>query len=239
MNRIRVFIGYGYNARDSWVDTLVVPFVKACGCDVAHGKAVYGGALPIEVIRLIQSSDAMIGFTTRRDPDPGQPGQFTTHPWVVQELVTALAQNPALPYVEVREEDVVSPGAMLEGMNAQRINYREADRADCLLSIAQALERFATAARITSVRLAPQAMVTELQPLLGHQTFTCLCQILRRGSQQPAQQVPVLPIKGALFVNLRGIEPDDLVRFTISADGRMWRSDYESVDTVDVQMKGV
>jgi hypothetical protein len=28
MSRLRVFIGYGYNARDRWVETHVVPLVK-------------------------------------------------------------------------------------------------------------------------------------------------------------------------------------------------------------------
>ena len=51
-------------------------------------------------------------------------------------------------------------------------------------------------------------------------------------------QIPVLPIKGGLFVKLRGIVEADLVRLTISAGGRLWRSSYESVDTVDIQLKG-
>jgi hypothetical protein len=42
-------------------------------------------------------------------------------------------------------------------------------------------------------------------------------------------------VKGGLFVKLRGIEEEDLVRVTISARARLWRSDYESVDTVDIQ----
>ena len=237
MHRIRVFIGYGYNARDRWVETHAIPMVKAFGCTVVHGQSAYGGVLPHEILKLIQSSDAMIGFTTRRDPAPA--GQFTTHPWVIQELTAALSQVPPLPFVEVREEGVVSPGGMIEAMNAQRIDYREAERADCLLSIALALERFATAASVTTVRLAPEAMVKQIQPLLAHPTFICTCQILRRNVELPKQQIPVLPIKGALFVKLRSIEPDDLVRFAIAASGSGWLSDYESVDTVDVQMKGV
>jgi hypothetical protein len=37
MAGIRVFIGYGYNARDKWVETHVVPLVKAFGNTVVHG----------------------------------------------------------------------------------------------------------------------------------------------------------------------------------------------------------
>ena len=71
------------------------------------GRTVFGGALPNEVFKLIRSSDAMIGFTTRRDP-VGQ-DQFTTHPWVVQELTAAQTQDPPIPFVEVREQGVIFP----------------------------------------------------------------------------------------------------------------------------------
>jgi hypothetical protein len=120
---MRVFIGYGYNDRDKWVETYVVPLVKAFGCEVAHGKTVFGGALADEVFKLIRSSDAMIGFTTRREP--AEHNLFSTHPWVVQELTAAHAQDPPIPFVEVREEGVVSPGGAIETANAQRIDYRE------------------------------------------------------------------------------------------------------------------
>src|SRR5438067_1371019 len=120
---MRVFIGYGYNPRDKWVETYVVPMVKAFGCTVEHGKTVYGGALPDEVLRLIRGSDAMMGFTTQRDPAgtdaSGQP-IFTTHPWVVQELTAAISQNPPIPFVEVREERVIDPGGIISAHNAQR-----------------------------------------------------------------------------------------------------------------------
>lgn len=64
---MRVFVGYGYNQRDQWVDDYVLPLLVAFGCEVVHGKAVYGGALPDEVIMAIRTSDAAIGFTTRRE----------------------------------------------------------------------------------------------------------------------------------------------------------------------------
>ena len=48
----------------------------------------------------------------------------------------------------------------------------------------------------------------------------------------------MLPIKGGLFMKIRGILEGDLVRITVQAGGRVWRSSYESVDAVDIQMKG-
>ena len=50
------------------------------------------------------------------------------------------------------------------------------------------------------------------------------------------QPVAVLPIKGGLFVKLRGIVEGDLVRITISARGQTWRSSFESLDAYNVDL---
>src|SRR5260370_26853345 len=98
----------------------------------------YGGALPDEIIKTIRSSDAMIGFTTRRESS-GE-GRFRTHEWVVQELL--IAHSEKLPWVEVREEGVVPPGGILEAAATQHIAYSEASRPACLAKIAQALRDY-------------------------------------------------------------------------------------------------
>jgi hypothetical protein len=232
---MRVFVGYGYNERDRWIEEFVVPLVVAFGCEVVHGKAVYGGALPDEVMKIIRTSDAVIGFTTRRESVA--PDQYRTHDWVVQELLTAHAQDPRIPWVEIREVGVISPGGILEGADAQRIEYQEEDRAGCLVRIAQALRRFHDLTTVTMVRLGPTSAVEQISAGLDDPSFACTCQTLRGATQAPARRVPVFPIKGGLFVQLRGIAPGELVRITISVRGRTWRSDYESVDTVDVRVK--
>jgi len=230
---VHVFIGYGYNARDKWIEEYVFPLVIAFGCELAHGKVAYGGALPDEIIKTIRSSEAMIGFTTRREPTPD--GFFRTHEWVVQELL--MAHFEKLPWVEVREEGVVSPGGILEAAGTQHIVYREADRAACLVKIAQALNRFREETKVTMVRLGPVAIVVQVDALMQDPTFACTCETLRGDRESSPRPVPVFPIKGGLFVQLRGIARDELVRISIYAAGRTWRSSYESVDTVDIQIK--
>jgi hypothetical protein len=230
---VRVFVGYGYNDRDKWIEEYVFPLVIAFGCEVAHGKVAYGGALPDEIIKAIRSSDAMIGFATRREPS-GE-GLFETHEWVVQELL--MAHSEKLPWVEVREEGVVSPGGILEAAGTQHIAYREADRAACLVKIAQALNSFRERTSITMVRLGPASVVEQINAFTQHATFACTCEILRGIRQSLPYQVPVFPMRGGLFVQLRGIARDERVQISISAVGRTWRSDYESLDTVDIQVK--
>jgi len=232
---MRIFVGYGYNERDKWIEDYVIPLLVAFGCEVVHGKAVYGGALPDEVMKTIRTSDAVIGFTTRREPSG--PDQYRTHDWVVQELLTAHAQDPRIPWVEVREEAVISPGGILESADAQRIDFRQENRETCLVKIAQALRRLRDLTNVTTIRLGPILAVEQISPFLEDPSFACTCQTLRGLVQTPIRRVPVFPIKGGLFVQLRGVAQGELVRITISAGGRAWRSDYESVDTVDLQVK--
>jgi hypothetical protein len=209
--------------------------VEAFGWEVVHGKTVYGGALPDEVMKSIRTADALIGFTTRRESVV--PGQYRTHDWVVQELLTAHNQEPPIPWVEVREEGVIDPGGILGAVGAQRIEYRQEDRAGCLVKIAQALRRFHELGNVTRIRLGPASAVELIGPWLEDPSFTCTCQTLRGAMQLPQSRIPVFPIRGGLFVQLRGVAKEDLVRITISVKGRTWRSDYESVDTVDVQVR--
>src|SRR5713101_664072 len=171
---MRIFIGYGYNERDKWVEDYAVPLVKAFECEVVHGKAVYGGALPDEVLKSIRTSDAMIGFTTRRDAVP--PDQWRTHDWVVQEIVAAHSQDPRVPFVEVREQGVISPGGILEAVDAQRIDYRQVS--------------------VTTVRLGPVGVVDQIIPFLDENSFTCKCQ---------TRVVPLSPLLG-LFQCFRSKE---------------------------------
>lgn len=232
---MRIFIGYGYNDRDRWIETYIFPLVEALGCKVVHGKVAYGGALPPEVVDLIRGSDSVIGFTTRRDA--AGPNQFTTHPWVVQELVAAYTQSPSIPFVEVREEGVVSPGGMLDAVDAQRIDYRESDRAACLLQTAQALRRLIDKLNVITVRLGPSSIVDQISGSLDDPGFSSVCQVLRGITLLAPQPVPVFPIKGGLFTKLRGIAEGDFVRITVSSRGHIWKSDFETLDFVDVQLK--
>jgi len=232
---MRIFVGYGYNERDRWIEEYVLPLVVAFGCEVVHGKSVYGGALPDEVIKAIRTSDAVIGFTTRRELEA--PGQYRTHDWVVQELTTAHTQDPRIPWVEIREEGVISTGGIIGSADAQRIDYREDDLPRCLVKIAQALRRLHDLANVTMIRLGPISAVDQIGSLLDDPSFVCTCQTLRGTLQSAPRLTPVFPIRGGLFVQLRGVARGELVRIAVSGRGRSWRSDYESVDTVDVQVR--
>jgi hypothetical protein len=129
--------------------------------------------------------------------------------------------------VEIREQGVISPGGILESADSRWIDYREEDRAGCLVKVALALRRFLDLTNVTMIRLGPALAVEQIRPLLDDLSFACTCQSLRGAIQVPPRPVPVFPIKSGLFVQLRGIAPGELVRIAISARGRTCRSDYE------------
>lgn len=103
--------------------------------------------------------------------------------------------------------------------------------------IAQALRRFHDLTNMTMIRLGPIPVVDQISSLLDDPSFVCTCQTLRGTVQMAPWRTPVFPIRGGLFVQLRGIARGELVRIALSARGRSWRSDYESVDTIDVQVR--
>lgn len=233
---MRIFIGYGYNQRDRWVETYAIPLIEAFGCEVLHGREVYGGTVTEQVLQLIRRSDAMAGFTTRRDDNGG--GTYSSHPWVLKELNAAYRNDPPIPFVEVREEGVDVSGEDFAKADYQRIEYREEDRAACLLRLAQAVRGLQEQTRVIRVRLGPESVVAQSYDLLEEPSLVCECQTYAAGTESRPRAIPILPVQGNLEVQLRGIGRQDLVRIVISARGHRWRSDYESVDTVDIQLKG-
>jgi hypothetical protein len=63
---MRVFVGYGYNERDAWVEKHVVPILRAMSIDTVDGKDMHGEVLQEGVKNRIDIADAVIGFCTLR-----------------------------------------------------------------------------------------------------------------------------------------------------------------------------
>jgi prophage antirepressor-like protein len=89
---MRIFVAYGYNERDRWVEELVFPVIRAFGDEVVTGEELQGEQITDAVIAKIRSSDALIGFLTRRD-QIGSSDRWTTHRWVTDEISQAVAQR--------------------------------------------------------------------------------------------------------------------------------------------------
>jgi hypothetical protein len=99
---MRIFVAYGYNPRGAWIEEEIFPLVESFGSEVVHGKVLEGQELPDSIKHLVQSSDALIAFATKRQEL--NTGAWITHPWVRDELNYALDHKKSA--LEVREEGV-------------------------------------------------------------------------------------------------------------------------------------
>ena len=132
---MKIFVGFGYNDRDSWIETRVFPILECMGFVVIHGKDMHGEILQPQVQAHIDQSDAAIGFFTIREAAAG--GEFNSHLWVRDEMVYAKAQGK--PIIPVREKDVKLPEGLLG--NIQYIPLDPNDRLACVSELARALGR--------------------------------------------------------------------------------------------------
>jgi hypothetical protein len=130
---MKIFVGYGYNARDQWIEDHVFPILLGMGFVVVHGKGMHGQVLQPGVQSRIDQSDAAIGFFTLRD---GQgDADFTSHIWVRDEMVYAAAKEK--PIIPLREEGVRVPDGLLG--NHQYIPLRPPERLAAVAELVCAL----------------------------------------------------------------------------------------------------
>jgi hypothetical protein len=130
---MKVFVGFGYNARDSWIEEKVFPILRAMGFTVVDGKDMHGRTLQPEVQSRIEQSDAAVGFFTIRE---GQgEADFNSHIWVRDEMVHANARGK--PLIPVKEEGCRIPDGLLA--DRQYIPLRQDDRLACVGELVGAL----------------------------------------------------------------------------------------------------
>ena len=120
---MKVFVGYGYNDRDKWIEEMVIPVIEALGLEVVHGKEMPGMKLSDEIKKRIISCDLLVGFLTRRDCHEGK---FTTHEWVRDEIVTA--NSVGVSFIPVVENGVDFQAGILGDVVWEPYDEKERDR---------------------------------------------------------------------------------------------------------------
>lgn len=223
---MRLFIAYGYNPRDQWIEDLVFPLAEALGCEVVHGKILFGETLAPEVKNSLLSCDALIGFSTRRDP---LGDRWTTHRWVIEEMAAAFNQ---IPVVEVREDGVDAQSGML-GSN-QRISYQEAHRDRCLVDIALAISHIREKVSHTIFRLEPTEFISQFRMLLSKPGLRCSYRVMRRNVESDYRPVNMWPVAGGLCMSIDALRTGDLIQVCVAFGEQSWSSDYEPVDSIRI-----
>jgi hypothetical protein len=132
---MRIFVGFGYNNRDRWIEDQVFPILRGLGFAVVDGKDMHGEILQPQVMSRIEQSDAAIGFFTIREEQ--RESDFNSHLWVRDEMVHANAIGK--PIIPVKEEGAKVPDGLLG--DRQYIPLRQNDRLACVVELVGALGR--------------------------------------------------------------------------------------------------
>jgi hypothetical protein len=224
---MRIFVAYGFNPRDSWIEPVIEPLIEAFGSEAVHGRELAGQLITDGVRQSIRNSDALIAFFTRRD-SIGE-NRWSTHPWVRDELMCALENNKQV--LEIYEEGVVRDAGMA-GKDRQYLEYRESDRVGCVVGVVKVLGRWHRRG-VRRFQLVPDSL---LRPHLSKQYFRCRYRVMEGNNESPARDVPVQRIQGGLFITASDLSRDCLVQVEITTDEQVIVSDYTSIDSIAIQL---
>lgn len=228
---MKIFVAYGYNARDQWVRDLVFPLIRAFGDEVTTGEELQGEQITDAVRYQIQQSQALLAFITRRE-QIGTSDRWTTHRWVTDELSHALSKN--LLAAEVREKGVDDQGGIAG--DRQRIVYDENERDKCLVEIVKTIGKWHSASAV-SMQLLPETFVEEIFPFLKKPGLTCTYQLLLDGEIGEEKTTTIVPIKGGLFVNAKNVPRQALIQVRVEYQGKTWISSFESTDSIGIRLR--
>jgi hypothetical protein len=226
----RVFLGYGYNERDKWIEDRVFPILQALGLQILHGKDMHGEQLQDGVKARIDQSDALIGFCTLREGHETE--AFNTHPWVREEMAYALGRRPPIPIIEVREDGV----SAVEGLvgNRQRITLMQSDQLACVSELVTAVSKWSA----RKVQLIQESRVNhDIRDIVRDQRFKAQYRTRMNGVDSNHQFGRVERLKGGIYMH--ALVPDDAL---IEVEGLLnervvFSSDWESLDAVQVPVR--
>jgi hypothetical protein len=225
----KIFIGYGYNARDRWIEEHVFPILETMDFQLLHGKDMHGDVLQDGVRARIQQCDSLLGFCTLRESQRGD--AFNTHPWVRDEIVYALALGK--PVIELREDGVNE----IQGLVGPR-QYIKIDPASPLTCLSELL------AAVKRLRLIKLHLVSDDEQLLravaratAAPGFEASYRTRVNGVDSPPRAARVERVKGGIFMYAPSVPDDGLIEVRGKLDGAvLFTSDWEGADSIRINV---
>lgn len=230
---MKVFIGFGYNDNDKWIEDLVIPMVKALGCEVVTGEEMAGEILSVGVIERITEADACIGFLTKRGKVKNADGTFPTHRWVIEELATA--NQLKKPVYEIREKGVDPQ----KGIIGDRQRYDFEDIPKVLVEVVNFVMKEKRKLSNKIFMLLPIEILSEIRPHLTAGDITCSYRFMHKTKFYDAENAALERFQGGYGVVIKKIPDEEaLIEITIKGPNRLsWSSGFVSVGLINVQLQ--
>lgn len=227
---MRIFVGFGYNDNDKWINDLIIPFIEELDCDVVTGEKMQGEILSEGVLARIGDSDACIGFLTKRG-DPDANGVYGTHSWVISELTAALTLKKTI--FEIREKGIDPQ----KGMTGDRQRYEFTDKAALMLEIAKFISKEKSKLVYKTLILQPKEFTDQIKPSLKFSK--CKYRFLHKAKFYDPEEVKLEKLgQGSLGIIIRKIPSEEaLIEITVESPGGNWSSEFISVGLMNVNLQ--
>jgi hypothetical protein len=237
---MKIFVAFGYNERDKWIPEMVFPLIEAFGDEVVTGEELLGdGSITEAVRRKIRTSEALIGFATRRDK-LDEEEKWGTHRWVTDEIALGIQSETAKSrVVEVREQGVVDQGGVAG--DRQRIEFDETARDKCLLELVKTIGRWhREQGKLLKLQLLPADFVEKILPVLSNSNLRCTYSLIvddELDSEPEPIETKIRPIDQGLYIRTRGIPHEALIQVRVEFRGETWISNFVSTDSLSINLR--
>lgn len=228
---MKVFVSYGFNDRDKWIEDLVVPLVRSLGFEPITGQRLAGNQLVPAVDERLAICSACVAFTARRSRSAA--GKYNTHPWVTEELTKA--RTLGIRSVEVRE-DGVDQGNSNDGY--VWLKYARSGEAQLLVELSEILASWRT--KTVRVQLVHKGTAREerlfIRAVLGDRT-TCEYRLLEGGDETKRGSAPISAIGGGFFIDIPVPSEDALVQLAVrNSGGLSWTSFGDGLTAIPINL---
>jgi hypothetical protein len=226
---MRIFMGYGYNARDAWIERDVFPILQAMSIEVLHGKDMHGEELGDGVKDRIEQADALVGFCTLRVGE--EAAAFNTHIWVRDEMNHALALKK--PVVEIREKGVKNPPGLIG--DRQRIELDPEDRLRSISELAMVVSGWSMRRLLLTPIDPKQSRVIHKAVVMRQLTVRYRTRV--KGRDSKFREGSVEKVDQGLYLNAIGLPDFSLVEIegSTKADGVLFNTGWASADLVRIE----
>jgi hypothetical protein len=228
---MKVFVGFGYNKKDKWINELVIPFISTLGCQVLTGEDMQGEALDDGVISRIQEADVCIGFLTKREKT--DKGVYTTHRWVIEEIGVAISNKK--PTFEIREKGVDPQGGIAGKF--QRFEFN--DKALLLFEILKFIVKEKQKRVYKTFMFSTKEFVDEVNPYIANDDVRCTYSFFVKPNKfYQEEETKIISFEGKYSTILK-IPDGEEASLKISVKipgGIIWKADYFPIDIFNVKL---
>jgi len=222
---MKLFVAFHYSAEDKWVKDLVIPLIETLGIEVKTGENIHGQVIVQEVPDIIRKCDAMIAFITT---------SWTDHPWVRDELVTALAMK--IPALEVKDSRLVNLGGITDGR--QRIDFDVDKKEMLLIQVAQRLAEWKKRHNTRNLLLLPDDIMKAAKPHLNSGQLKCIYQFRDGNEESDKYEAAPFRLPQALAVNIKNIPSENaMIQLTIQGPQFSFSSGYQTFSYIPINLQ--